>query len=61
MGGVSVQFIVDNLGTIAVGAIVALVIGVVAFIMIRDKAQGKSSCGGGCAGCPMSDKCHKRK
>ena len=24
-----------------------------------DKKKGKSSCGGGCQGCPMSGSCHK--
>ena len=55
------QFIINNLGTIAVGIVVAIVIGAVIFVMLRDKARGKSSCCGGCVGCPMRDKCHKGK
>ncbi|MBQ5991130.1 MAG: FeoB-associated Cys-rich membrane protein [Clostridia bacterium] len=53
-------WIKDNLLTIAIllglaGAVFAIV-----FSLIRDKKKGRSSCGGGCAHCPMAGKCHQR-
>ena len=37
----------------------ALVSGIL-WCLWREKKQGRSSCGGGCAGCPMHGSCHKR-
>lgn len=48
----------DNIGTIVVCALLAVVLGAIAVKMIKDRKQGKSSCGCGCAGCAMQGKCH---
>lgn len=45
------DFLVQNLGTILVGAVVLAVVVSVLWKMVRDKKQGKSSCGCGCGGC----------
>lgn len=47
-----------NLATIIVFLVVALVVGLVVFKMVRDKKKGKSSCSCGCGGCPLKDSCH---
>ncbi len=47
-----------NLATIIVFLVVALVVGLVVFKMIKDKKAGKKSCSCGCGGCPMKDSCH---
>ncbi len=52
-------WITANLGTIVVLLIVAAVIALAARSIIRQKKQGKSSCGCGCASCPMSGACHR--
>lgn len=53
----------ENIGSIAVLLGLALIVGLVAFKIIRDKRRGKSSCscGSGCGSCPMKDKCHPSK
>ena len=51
----------ENIGSIAVLLALALIIGLVAFKVIRDKKRGKSSCGCGCGSCPMSKECHSKK
>lgn len=51
------SFIMANLSTIIVGAIVFAVIAAVLVKLIRDKINHKSSCGGGCAGCPSAGIC----
>lgn len=48
----------DNIGTVAVLAVLVAIVALIVVKMRRDKKSGKSSCGGGCAGCPMSGKCH---
>lgn len=50
--------VIQNLGTALV--CVALILAVVGIILVmrRDKRRGKSSCGGSCGSCPMSDSCH---
>ena len=45
------QWICENIGTIAVGLVLLAVVVLIVRIMMRDKKQGKSSCGGNCAGC----------
>ena len=53
------QMIRDNAGTIVVTlGLIALVAWIIA-TMRRDRKQGKSSCGAGCASCPMAGKCHR--
>jgi ABC-type Mn2+/Zn2+ transport system permease subunit len=52
------NFIINNLPSIIVGAIVFVIIGAVLIKLIRDKKNHKSSCSA-CSGCPMSGECHK--
>lgn len=51
----------NNIGTIIVSAILLAAIALVVRSMRKDKAQGKSSCGGSCAHCAMHGKCHGGK
>ena len=53
------QWICENIGTIVVGLILLAVVILVVRIMMRDKKQGKSSCGGNCASCGGCSGCHK--
>lgn len=49
-------WIIENIGSIAVCALlVALVAGIIVY-KVRQKKQGKSSCG--CGSCPHSGSCH---
>lgn len=52
------EFLMNNLGTIVVAAILLIVLALVAKKMISDRKQGKSSCGCGCGDCPNSALCH---
>lgn len=45
-------FIIANIGTIVVGAIVFGLVTAVVVKMIKDKKNHISSCGGNCANCP---------
>ena len=49
-----------NLLTIGVILVLAAIVFAIVFSMIRDKRKGRSSCGSGCAHCPMAGKCHQR-
>ena len=51
----------NNAGTMMVGLLVAAMVAMLVWKMIRDKRQGKSSCGCGCEGCALKDKCHPSK
>lgn len=44
------------MATIIVGGILLAIIGLVIWKMVRDKKNGKSSCGGDCAHCKVN--CH---
>ena len=54
------QWICENIGTIAVGLVLLAVVILIVRIMMRDKKQGKSSCGGNCAGCAACGSCHNK-
>ena len=54
------NFIHNYLGTIIVAVILVAIIVLVLVKYFKDKKAGKSSCGGGCQGCPNADFCHKR-
>ena len=56
------EFLSQNLGTIFVAAVLALIL-VAAFLKIRkDKKEGKGcGCGCGCSGCPSAGMCSSAK
>ena len=55
-----IQIISSNLANIIVGVIVFSVITLAVIKLVRDKKNHKSSCGGGCAGCPSKGMCHPK-
>ena len=54
------QTIADNAGTIIVTLILIGIVAAAVRRLIRDKRQGKSSCGCNCGCCPMTGSCHKQ-
>ena len=48
------NFIVSNLATILVGAVVVAILALVVVKLIRDKKSHVSSCSCGCSGCPSA-------
>ncbi|MBQ2390548.1 MAG: FeoB-associated Cys-rich membrane protein [Clostridia bacterium] len=54
-------WIVENIGTIVVCAVLIGVVALIITIMVRNKKKGKSSCSCGCSGCAMSEHCHSKK
>ncbi|MBQ6625793.1 MAG: FeoB-associated Cys-rich membrane protein [Ruminococcus sp.] len=55
------SFFMENIATIAVLFVVAVIVGLVIFKLVRDKKRGKPSCNCGCGGCPMRDTCHSKE
>ena len=55
-----ISFLSANIGTIVVVLILAAVVGLVIFKMIKNKKEGKSSCGCGCSDCAMKGECHTK-
>ena len=47
------------MGTVIVGSVLAVIVGLLIWKMIKDKKAGKSSCGGNCSHCAMGGTCHK--
>ncbi len=50
----------QNIWTIIICAVLALVLFLIIRSMIRNKKAGKSSCGCGCSNCAMNGECHKK-
>ncbi len=57
------DWLISNIATIVVSAILLLIVGLIIAKMVKDKKAGKSSChcGCGCEGCALSDKCKVKK
>lgn len=55
------SWLAQNLATIIIGAVLIAVVAAIIVSMVRNKKKGKSSCGCGCADCPMSGSCHPKK
>ncbi|MBQ8825401.1 MAG: FeoB-associated Cys-rich membrane protein [Ruminococcus sp.] len=55
------EWISQNLATIIISVIVIAVVATIIIKMMRDKKNGKTSCGCGCDNCPSSSMCHKSK
>lgn len=47
-------------GTIIVLAVLAIIVGLIIFYMVRQKKAGKNNCGCGCENCPSKGCCHNK-
>lgn len=54
-------WITGNIATILICTVLIAVVAAVIAGIVRDKKKGRSSCGCGCASCPMSGSCHPSK
>ena len=54
------QWISTNIGTILISLLLLAAVALIIHSMMRDKKQGKSSCGGNCAGCAACGACHNK-
>ncbi|MDE7390116.1 MAG: FeoB-associated Cys-rich membrane protein [Lachnospiraceae bacterium] len=52
-------FLMENLSTIIIGLVLAVIVALIVTKMVKDRKKGKSSCGCGCENCPSSSMCHK--
>jgi len=52
------DWIISNVGNIAVGGILLVIVVIVIMNMIKRKKKGKGTCGCGCENCPGKDSCH---
>jgi hypothetical protein len=50
------EFLKNNIGSIAVLAVVVALLGLLTYSLIKNKKRG-ASCDCGCKDCPMSGKC----
>jgi hypothetical protein len=53
-----ISFLSENLGNLVVCLLLAAIVGLAIYILVRNKKNGKSSCGCGCANCPSAGMCH---
>lgn len=51
----------ENIASIIICAVLIAVVAAIIVSMIKNRKKGKSSCGCGCANCPMSGSCHSDK
>ena len=54
-------WLTENMATIIICAVLIAVVSAIIISMIKNKKQGRSSCGCGCGDCPMSGSCHPEK
>lgn len=53
------KWIAENIATIGLTAILALIVTLIIVKLVRDKKKGKSPCGCNCGHCAMSGSCHR--
>lgn len=53
-------WIADNIGTIVISAVLIAIVVCISLSLIKQKKQGKSTCGGNCAHCAMHGGCHTK-
>ena len=53
------SFLLANLSTIVIAAVLLLVVVLIVLKLVRDRKNGKTSCGCGCENCPSHHMCHK--
>ena len=54
-------WIAQNLGTIVISAVLLVIVIAIVRYLIRQKKQGKSSCGAGCAHCANAGCCRHQQ
>ena len=54
-----ISWILANIGTITISIALALIVTGIVISLVKDKKQGKSTCGGNCAHCKMCASCHR--
>ena len=52
------QWLSANIGTLIICIILLTIVALIVRYLLRQKKQGKSSCGCGCAHCAMQGVCH---
>lgn len=52
------EWLVNNLATIIISALLLAVVVLVVCSMVRQKRKGRSSCGCNCASCALNGQCH---
>ncbi|MBR5349583.1 MAG: FeoB-associated Cys-rich membrane protein [Lachnospiraceae bacterium] len=55
------EWIAANIGTILITLLLIMIVAGIVLSLIKDKKQGKSSCGGNCAHCQMCAACRQGK
>lgn len=55
-----VAWLTQNLGTLVISAVLLAACAAIVWYLIRQKKQGKSTCGGGCAHCANAGCCHRK-
>ena len=50
-------FVTGNLGTILITLFLVLIVAGAIYSLVKDKRQGRASCGGSCAHCKMCTAC----
>lgn len=54
-------WIAENIVTIIICAVLAIMVAAIVVTLVKDKKKGESSCGCKCGSCPMAGSCHSKK
>ncbi|MBQ7129257.1 MAG: FeoB-associated Cys-rich membrane protein [Clostridia bacterium] len=54
------NWIAENIGTIIVCLILIAIVTAIIIFQVKQKREGKSSCGANCAHCALNGKCHTK-
>lgn len=54
------QWMNENLGTILISIVLIVIVVCIVRYLVRQKKQGRSTCGNNCAHCAMQGSCHSQ-
>ena len=54
------EWLSANIGSIIIGAVILVILVLIIRSLLKNKKQGKTSCGCGCSSCLMNGSCHKQ-
>lgn len=55
------SWLAQNIVTVIICAVLIAIVSAIIVHLVKNKKNGKSSCGCGCTDCPMSSSCHPKK
>ncbi|MCR5846952.1 MAG: FeoB-associated Cys-rich membrane protein [Lachnospiraceae bacterium] len=55
-----ISWLLSNIWTIVISVVLLVIVSLIIVKLVKDRKNGRSSCGCGCEGCSMNGSCNKK-